>query len=683
MVLGYQLFLSIFLLYTTLQQSNSATVTATGESPTCDANPSLCTGSVRRSSASFSSNEAKDELAEPSPSTCELYMAESLVHPGQWGVFVGIPVSRGQAVGQPEPVIPMVDAKMNEWSPWNELVEPPTPRLRLESRFLTSTFTPGIQQIVVCSNRHHNIAPVVHENMGDAVSETAGPLLHRARDAGAGSSASYLSTILATKELWAGEELVVPCDALGRFSSSSDESEGYFSGHNARRRVASVEYLASSDTSFCMDQFLVAPSSVPGAGRGAFAKRDVPVGQVIVPTPVLHLDTSQMEIVEQSLYEEVDDEQEREKVDSNPVLLPLHRDHGIRYTSRVKLYQLMLNYAYSSPESHVLLVPLGPAVNFINHASDRSRVNAYLRWSSRHSSLQMTKLRPMELLSRSSSLVFHDRQETTPEKDSGTDSEEMGDAVDSSTLVLEIVALRDIRAGEEIFLDYGTEWDHAWSEHIKRWEVEKKSAPLGADNKVPYQSAFEWLAAHDTRKDRLWRTEEEQFSDPYPENLQTACYVSVHRFFEELQDEGLEYREAMDWRRSDETSHMACLRPCSITHRIDIDGIVKYHAIVHPMKRFEEPEECGGEYLPSGGLTVEEIPTEAVTLIDKPYSSDMHQPWAFRQSMAFPENSFPSSWRHADPNPSGKKRPFVPRAHTFRLLPGFSVSIFQLICLYR
>jgi hypothetical protein len=581
-------------------------------------------------------------------------MAESLVRPGQWGIFVGAPVSQGRAVGQPEPVIPMVDAKMNEWSPWNAVVEPPTPRLRLESRFLTSTFTPGIQQIVACSNRHHNIATVSHESVRDAASDALGLLL--GRDAGAGSSASYLSTVVATQDLWAGEELVVPCDALSRFSPTGDESGDYPSGHDARRRVASVEYLASSDTSFCLDQLLVGPSSVPGAGRGALAKRDVPVGQVIIQTPVLHLDTSQMEIVDQSLYDD-DEEDESDKGESASVHLPLRRDHGIKYTDRVKSYQLMLNYAYSSPESHVLLVPLGPGVNFINHHFDRSRVNAYLRWSSRHSSRQMTHLRPMEVLSRSSSLTYHDRQERASEEFG--DYEEIADAADSNTLLLEIVAARNIVHGEEIFIDYGAGWEEAWNEHLVRWE-QRRNEPLSADSKSSYQSAREWMTSHDVRKDYRWKTEAEQVKEPYPENLQTACFVSLHRFFEELQDEGLEHGTAMDWSRKDEANHMSCLRPCSITHRIDIDGTVSYRAIVYPMERFEEPEECGGEYLPSEGLTVEEIASEAVTLIDKPYSSDIHQPWAFRHSIVVPENFLPSSWRHGDPNPSGTKRLFFP-----------------------
>jgi hypothetical protein len=33
-------------------------------------------------------------------------------------------------------------------------------------------------------------------------------------------------------------------------------------------------------------------------------------------------------------------------------------------------------------------------------------------------------------------------------------------------VAMELIALRDIQSGEEIFLDYGNEWEEAWKEHI-------------------------------------------------------------------------------------------------------------------------------------------------------------------------------------------------------------------------
>jgi SET domain len=599
-----------------------------GESPTCDANPSLCAGSVRR-------NAKANDAASVVP--CELYMAESVVHPGQWGVYSGIAVRKGEKVGQTEPVIPMVDAKMNEWSPWNGLVEPSPPRLRLESKFLNSIFTPGIQQLVSCSNRYHNVLPVVHDEV------TTSTLLHRRQDAGAGSVAQYEASIVATRDLLAGEELVVSCDSLTRFAnprgddSDSEDAEPDFP-QDSRRFVLSVEHLSDSESSnaICLDQLKLAPSSVLGAGRGAFAKRDIGVGHVIIPTPVLHLDWSQMEIVKQSLYsEETVDIEDGESAKPYQPFLPIQREHGIKYSGQVVGQQLMLNFAYGSPESHVLLVPTGPTVNSINHNSDPARVNAYLRWSHRHSSKSMPQLRPMELLSRASAITYHDRSE-------GEDS-------DSTTLMIEIVALRDIAAGEEIFLDYGPDWKRSWDAHLKKVDADEQAVNV----EDGYMSAAEWLAKQDSEDP--WRTQEEQVSLPYPANLQTACFVST-RSIEESQDEAATYN-SMEWTRDAESYHMDCLRPCSISHRIDIDGQVTYIAVVYPMDRYEEPDECGGTSIPANGLLVEDIPVTAVTLIDKPYSTDAFQPGVFRHAIGVSENFFPSSWNHADPNPAGKPIP--------------------------
>jgi SET domain len=383
----------------------------------------------------------------------------------------------------------------------------------------------------------------------------------------------------------------------------------------------------------CLDQLSVGPSSVPGAGRGAFAKRDIGVGHVIMPTPVLHLDWSQMEIVKQSLYSDKLNETEEGKI-AKPYqpFLPIQREHGIKYSDKVIGQQLMLNYAYGGPESHVLLVPTGPTVNSINHNSDPMRVNAYLRWSHRHSSQAMTQLRPMELLSRASAITYHDRSE--------------GEENDSNTLMLEIVALRDIGAGEEVFLDYGPDWKRSWDAHVAKLETDGKSANRGEG----HMSAAEWLA---TKKSKdPWRTHEEQVRLPYPANMQTACFLSTLSF-EESHDASSP-ASSLEWTRDDESNHMKCLRPCSISHRIDIDGQVTYNAIVFPMTRFEEPDECGGSSIPAKGLLVEEIPTTAVTLIDKPYSTDTFEPGVFRHAIGAPENFFPSSWNHADPNPAGK-----------------------------
>jgi hypothetical protein len=66
--------------------------------------------------------------------------------------------------------------------------------------------------------------------------------------------------------------------------------------------------------------------------------------------------------------------------------------------------------------------------------------------------------------------------------------------------------LRDIQSGEEIFLDYGDEWEEAWQEHVRSW--------------APVPGAEHYVSAAQLSKetDRL-KTEFQQMKDPYPGNV--------------------------------------------------------------------------------------------------------------------------------------------------------------------
>ena len=553
---------------------------APGESPTCE-NPELCStgaGSIRRA---LSTSDDESGL-------CELYLAESSVNPGYLGLFTGVKVSKGNRVGQTEIVIPILDAKKNEWSQWHDLVEPATsiPKALLESYFVNDVFVPGILPMAACSTKYHNIEPDLESYRVD----NAG--VHRNKDPSSGSFSYYHNAAVnATKELLAGEELVLPC------TESSDQET-----QDSSRKVLSVEFLQGEG--ICLDNLRVDSSTIPGAGRGAFAKRAIPVGQVIAPSPVVHFDLSQMEIVEQSLYEE------------NPYFLPMHRDHGIRYTEHVTGQQLLLNYAFGDPDSHVVLLPYAPMVNLINH-NDHDKANAYVRWSydpklSLGSDAQKLKsLRPMELFAN------------------------------TDTLMIEYVALRDIQPGEEIFVEYGDAWVRAWNRHAQQW---KREGRLGNED---YVSAADWMSTH---AGEPIRTVAEQTQNPYPRNLKTACFVSTVDF--EI-EEPIEEGDIIEW--TPEMSRKSCPRPCSITKRIDIDGSITYDAVVFPMDRFQEPEVCGS--IPEAGVKVEDIAASAVILVDQSYSSDVHQSGVFRHTIGVPEYFYPDVWDHADPNPAGD---FIP-----------------------
>lgn len=140
--------------------------------------------------------------------------------------------------------------------------------------------------------------------------------------------------------------------------------------------------------------------------------------------------------------------------------------------------ELLLNYMFEIEDTKMVLVPYGEGVAFINHST---KPNVGLRWSSSN---------------------FH--QSSLLE----TSQSEFKKKVWPGALILEFYALRFIRPGEELLLDYGPTWDQAWKEHVTNWKPRNKKTyvyPSDLDETVDL------------------RTVSEQESKPYAPNLATIC----------------------------------------------------------------------------------------------------------------------------------------------------------------
>ena len=46
---------------------------------------------------------------------------------------------------------------------------------------------------------------------------------------------------------------------------------------------------------------------------------------------------------------------------------------------------------------------------------------------------------------------------------------------------MEIVALHDIKSGEEVYIDSGKAWEVAWEKHVANWK--QPSSPISLDGK--------------------------------------------------------------------------------------------------------------------------------------------------------------------------------------------------------
>jgi len=176
----------------------------------------------------------------------------------------------------------------------------------------------------------------------------------------------------------------------------------------------------------CIDRIRAGPSTIPSAGRGAFATTFLAKGTVVAPAPLLVLQRDDLR-----LYE-TDARQKRFRS-----VLNLQRPVG---------HERLLNYCYGHPDSDLLLLPYTPGVGFINHGGVAP--NVAIRWPTT----------AKDGNSQSSGWWHRDPTEWL-----GLHPLDVLDQ--SGKLMMEFVALRDISPGEELLIDYGRDWEDALLTH--------------------------------------------------------------------------------------------------------------------------------------------------------------------------------------------------------------------------
>ena len=92
-------------------------------------------------------------------------------------------------------------------------------------------------------------------------------------------------------------------------------------------------------------------------------------------------------------------------------------------------------------------------------------------------------------------------------------------SMNSVGLSIDFVATQDILPGEEVFLDYGSEWETAWDTYVRDWRP-----PLGSETYVSATSILE---------NEPLRTIKEQSVEPYPDNIVFYCHYDYHSGIDE------------------------------------------------------------------------------------------------------------------------------------------------------
>ncbi len=237
--------------------------------------------------------------------------------------------------------------------------------------------------------------------------------------------------------------------------------------------IRTLPWLAENGR--CMDNLRPGPSTIPHAGRGAFATRLLAPGSKIAPIPLVQLPNREV-LAMYPLEVRMDEENEKYFV----------RKPNSQSTGS----QLLLNYCLGHPESKMLFFPAGSVTSFINHSPEP---NAKLIWSDHpNNHKHWFELHPGVLIEEGNSHLG---------------------------LVMEVVALKEIQEGEEVTIDYGPEWATAWKDHLEQWEASAHEGTIGTTwpiRALDYNNLF---------VDKPFPINKEE----YPENLMLKAFLLVKK----------------------------------------------------------------------------------------------------------------------------------------------------------
>jgi len=228
----------------------------------------------------------------------------------------------------------------------------------------------------------------------------------------------------------------------------------------------------------CVDNLESQVSTIPEAGRGAFATRAMKKGAIVAPVPLLHIASEDVTFM----------------YDLHVVTGPNGRQEYGYNMDKPRGQQLLINYCLAHPESSMLFFPIASMVTQVNHAPPE-KANARLTWSKNKywgNAFDLQDMDPDEMAS------YH-----------------------HVSVTMELFAVRDIEEGEEILIDYGRDWEAAWKEHMETFnKAATDEWPLKADDlKLEY-------------KNKPFKTQDQVTKDPYPEGVEMACFVET----EEMED---------------------------------------------------------------------------------------------------------------------------------------------------
>ncbi|OEU07767.1 hypothetical protein FRACYDRAFT_250793 [Fragilariopsis cylindrus CCMP1102] len=506
-------------------------------------------------------------------------------------------------------------------------------------------------------------------------------------------SFSYWSNrmFVASRDIQVGEELVVEC------SDNSDEFDPKdyppvrfqpkeIGGYSICLDDKIEERIADHTTNVCSNSILnekynevggrpkkdkTATTETNGNGgqRGLFAKRTLYKDEILTSSPTIPIHKNEMNMFHTKHGGS------KKNHTTTTTITGAGTDNLGDDSNITKREQLLLNYCYGHKDSSLLWLPTAPLLHSANHASSNDptsklQPNARIQWH--HDIYDLSKdaqkitrrqrFHHLELLQMNSHTVL---------KQNG-----MG-------LMMDLIALRTIYEDEEILIDYGTQWNDKWIKHEKEWQIalddikddhklnknkrkaervhehdhrhKQKEVHNSMTSPKSYITANEYNKQHSTE---VIRTISEQHHKSYPTNIETACYFETDWLDDKInEDAASETVTYESWYKQDDhfdvTKGGGCLLPCIIMERHDtathnfggssykerytaklIDTHIDNTSIdyeCHIYNRFE--------------YIYEDMPREGLIFVNKPHSTDVWLPKAFREPIGLPDDMVPNIWK--------------------------------------
>jgi len=238
----------------------------------------------------------------------------------------------------------------------------------------------------------------------------------------------------------------------------------------------------------------------------------------------------------------------------------------------------------------MVFFPVGAVAAMINHSDEP---NAKIVWS-KHPNHQKTwlELDPTELL----------------------DEEHM-----YLGLLIEIVATKDIKEGEEVFIDYGPEWKAAYAKHVEEWNAKV------AAGEIPKEWPLRAVDLNDMYKNKPFA------SEPYPENVQLKAFLLLQDT-----DNAGTVEDPKLWGEDENESayhHDHIFDVAVVDHKKDEKG-----NYIYKVQWVNESNKS---------TFVDGVAHAALLFVDKPGTSDQYTANAFRHYIGIPDDIFPQGpWRN-------------------------------------